>query len=119
VNGRIYLPSNTAGVEISRRTYTTIEPVMRYNAQGLPYLYDRLNQTDIFTVDLVADRLVRWLDWAELPEPARRYITMRASRSCSATARWSTTMHAYTVKRWRMRSVRWKPARPTPTSTTS
>jgi hypothetical protein len=61
-------------------------PVMRYNASGLPYLYDRLNQTDTFTTDLVADRLVRWLDWAELPEAARRYITMRASRSSSATA---------------------------------
>jgi hypothetical protein len=98
VNGRIYLPSNTANVEISRRTYTTIEPVMRYNTQGLPYLYDRLNRTDIFTVDLVADRLVRWLDWGELPEPARRFITMRASKLFGDRSVGATTMHAYTVE---------------------
>jgi hypothetical protein len=97
-NGRIYLPSNTANVEISRRTYTDIEPVMRYNSQGLPYLYDRLNQTDIFTVDIVADRLVRWLDWSELPEAARRYIAMRASRLFGDRSVGSTTTHAYTVE---------------------
>jgi hypothetical protein len=95
-NGRIYLPSNTAGVEINRRTYSTIEPVMRYNANGLPFLYDRLNQTDVFTVDLVADRLVRWLNWSELPEPARRYIAMRASRLFSDRSVGATTTHQYT-----------------------
>lgn len=95
-NGRIYLPSNTAGVEISRRQYTTVQPVMRYDSLGKPYLYDRLNQTDLFTIDLVATKLIRWMDWAELAEPARRYILMRAARLFQARSIGSTTLHQFT-----------------------
>lgn len=42
-------------------------------------LYDRKNNTTAFTKDIKVT-LTRLLDWDSLPEPARRYITLRAAR---------------------------------------
>ena len=42
-------------------------------------LFDRKNNTSTFTEDLKVN-LLRLLDWDLLPETARRYITLRASR---------------------------------------
>ena len=42
-------------------------------------LFDRGNNTSTFTKDLKVNQ-TRLLDWDSLPEPARRYITLRASR---------------------------------------
>lgn len=42
-------------------------------------LYDRKENTTAFTKDIKVT-LVRLLDWDDLPEPARRYMTLRASR---------------------------------------
>ena len=42
-------------------------------------LFDRTNNTSVFTSDLEVN-LTRLLDWTSLPEAARRYITLRASR---------------------------------------
>ena len=42
-------------------------------------LYNRTDNTSVFTADVAID-LVRWLDWDSLPEVARRYIILRASR---------------------------------------
>ena len=53
---------------------TSIDVVQR----GLS-LFDRSNNTTVFTKDLKVNQ-TRLLDWDSLPEPARRYITLRASR---------------------------------------
>ena len=53
---------------------TSIDVVQR----GLS-LFDRSNNTTVFTSDLNVNQ-TRLLDWDSLPEPARRYITLRASR---------------------------------------
>ena len=53
---------------------TSIDVVQR----GLS-LFDRSNNTSVFTKDLKVNQ-TRLLDWDSLPEPARRYITLRASR---------------------------------------
>jgi len=53
---------------------TSIDVVQR----GLS-LFDRSNNTSVFTSDLKVNQ-TRLLDWDSLPEPARRYITLRASR---------------------------------------
>jgi len=53
---------------------TSIDVVQR----GLS-LFDRSNNTTVFTSDLKVNQ-TRLLDWDSLPEPARRYITLRASR---------------------------------------
>lgn len=42
-------------------------------------LFDRSSNTSVFTSDLEVN-LTRLLDWTGLPEAARRYITLRASR---------------------------------------
>jgi hypothetical protein len=42
-------------------------------------LFDRNNNTTAFTKDIKVT-LTRLLDWDSLPEPARRYITLRAAR---------------------------------------
>lgn len=55
-------------------TDTTIDIVQR----GLS-LFDRSNNTSVFTSDLEVN-LTRLLEWTSLPEAARRYITLRASR---------------------------------------
>jgi hypothetical protein len=53
---------------------TSIDVVQR----GLS-LFDRSNNTTVFNRDLKVNQ-TRLLDWDSLPEPARRYITLRASR---------------------------------------
>lgn len=42
-------------------------------------LYDRKNNTESFTSDITVT-LIRYLEWDKLPEVARRYITLKASR---------------------------------------
>ena len=42
-------------------------------------LYDRKNNTETFTGPIVVG-LIRYLVWEKLPEVARRYITLKASR---------------------------------------
>ena len=42
-------------------------------------LFDRKNNTTTFTSDLTVNQM-RLLDWDSLPEVARRYITLKASR---------------------------------------
>jgi pantothenate kinase len=53
---------------------TSIDVVQR----GLS-LFDRSNNTTVFTKDIKVNQ-TRLLDWDSLPEPARRYIVLRASR---------------------------------------
>ena len=53
---------------------TSIDVVQR----GLS-LFDRSNNTQAFTKALKVNQ-TRLLDWESLPEPARRYITLQASR---------------------------------------
>jgi hypothetical protein len=48
-------------------------------AQRGSKLYDRKNNTLVFTKDVKVN-LTRLLNWDDLPEAARRYITIRASR---------------------------------------
>ena len=48
-------------------------------AQRGSKLFDRKNNTLIFTKDLKVT-LTRLLAWDDLPEPARRYITLRSAR---------------------------------------
>jgi hypothetical protein len=53
---------------------TSVDVVQR----GLS-LFDRSNNTTVFTSDLKVNQ-TRLLDWDSLPEPARRYIALSASR---------------------------------------
>ena len=55
-----------------------VSPSVDIVQRGLS-LFDRSNNTAVFTTDLTVDQ-TRFLEWESLPEQARRYITLRASR---------------------------------------
>ena len=56
----------------------TIDTSIDIAQRGLS-LFDRSNNTSVFSKDLKVN-LTRLLDFTSLPEAARRYITLRASR---------------------------------------
>tara|TARA_B100001741_G_scaffold198861_1_gene164076 strand:+ start:1614 stop:2207 length:594 start_codon:yes stop_codon:yes gene_type:complete len=70
-DGKLRLPDNTLFVD-------PVDKSDDYVQRGL-YLYNRKDKTFIFTATVEVD-LTEQLTWDDLPEPARRYITLRASR---------------------------------------
>lgn len=87
--GRIYLPANALKVILPKKYLSTMNVVQR----GLK-LYDKKNHVDTFTVDLEA-ALVFLLAWDELPQVARHYITVRASRIFQARTLGSDTQFRF------------------------
>ena len=75
-NNSITLPTNT--LQVDHEGTENVDLVQR----GLS-LYDRKNQTTTFTSDIKVT-IVLLLDWDDLPEQARRYIALRATRSLQA-----------------------------------
>ena len=71
---KINLPSNTLRVDLDPEIYTDNDPVQR----GLT-LYDRKNHTDEWTKEVKAS-ITFELDFTELPEQFRHYITVKAAR---------------------------------------
>ena len=69
--GKLRLPDNVLFVDA---VDTSLDVVQR----GL-YLYNRKTHTTIFNETFKVDLTVQ-IEWDELPEVARRYITLRASR---------------------------------------
>jgi len=71
---KINLPSNTLRVDLDPEIYTDVDPVQR----GL-ILYDRKEHTDIWTKAVEAS-ITFELEFTELPEQFRHYITIKAAR---------------------------------------
>ncbi len=71
---QIILPTDVLRVDANIHQHPTIDPIQR----GLK-LYDRLNNTFIFEEDLICT-VVYFREYSEIPEPARRYIVIRAAR---------------------------------------
>lgn len=72
-NSKIPVPINTLSVDsYGNDAYRDV-------ALRGQYLYDRKNHTYIFDSSIKVT-ITFLFDWDELPEPARRYITMRAAR---------------------------------------
>lgn len=71
VGGSITVPSDAVQVDADDKS---IDIVQRGSS-----LFDRTNNTSTFTKSIKVN-LMRLLDWDSLPEEARRYITLRASR---------------------------------------
>lgn len=69
--GKLRLPDNTLFVDSVDKNKDVVQ-------RGY-YLYNRKDRTDVFSETLKVDLTVQ-LTWDELPEVARRYITLRASR---------------------------------------
>ncbi len=98
--GEIYVPANALVVDIPRRSYAGIDPVLRGSK-----LYDRANHTGVFTIDVTA-RLVFGLDFEEMPESARHYVTYRAARKFQDDSLGSTDLHRFNEKDELMAHVR-------------
>ena len=71
VGGGITVPSDAVQVDTDDKSLDII--------QRGSVLFDRTNNTTTFTKSIKVS-LLRLLDWDSLPEEARRYITLRASR---------------------------------------
>jgi len=70
--GTFQVPANTLQVDAVDRSYDIVQ-------RGLN-IWDRTKNTATFTVDTLTVNMTFLLDWDDLPEQARRYITIKAGR---------------------------------------
>jgi hypothetical protein len=87
-NGIIMVPSNTIRLEIDPVKYRDVTPILRGDR-----LYDKKNRTYVFTQDIECQAIVVLLDFEQLPEPARQYAFIRASRVFQKRQLGSSTLH--------------------------
>ena len=73
-NSKITLPSNVLTIDLDPQIYTDVDPVQRGNT-----LYDRKNHTGVWTKEVKASVTFQ-LDFTEIPEQFRNYITIKAAR---------------------------------------
>lgn len=90
-NGYIYVPGNAIEVDTSpySRDY---DVAIRGNK-----LYDRGNKTYVFDAPIKAD-MTLLLEFEELPQAARHYITVRAARIFQNRVVGSQTLQAFTAQ---------------------
>ena len=85
----ITIAENIVRVDVSTTTYDSRDITQRGSR-----LFDRTNNTYEFTSD-VEVCVVFLFDWTDLPEPARRYITVRAARIFQDRMVGSQAHHAF------------------------
>lgn len=88
--GEIFVPSNC--LEVDASSLQGVDVVVRGNR-----LYDKLHHTYVFTKTLKTD-LVLLLEFNELPQSARHYISIRAARVFQQRMVGSDTLGSYTEK---------------------
>jgi hypothetical protein len=88
-NGYIYVPANVVRVDTDPGKYTNLDIVQRGDK-----LYDRVANSYVFTGELEVSRVVM-LEFEDLPEPARRYIMIRAARIFGDRMVGSEKHHAF------------------------
>jgi hypothetical protein len=93
VNNEIELPENVSHLFFSRNVYRTVDPVVRGRR-----LYDRKNQTYEFDADQTAEKLVLLLDFDDLPETAKRFVTIRAARIFEKRIMGNPNQQAYSAE---------------------
>lgn len=86
----IYVPPNVIEVDASKYDRNDIDVAIRGNR-----LYDRKNKTFQFQQDIKADLTVL-LEFNELPQAARHYITIRAARVFQQRVVGSDTLGSFT-----------------------
>jgi hypothetical protein len=89
-DGYIDVADNVARVDIDPYRYTEADIVLRGSR-----LFNRTTNSSVFTESLVIDRIVM-LEFEDLPEPARRYIMIRAARILSDRMIGSEKHHIFT-----------------------
>jgi hypothetical protein len=90
-NSKIPVPANASKIVFPAGQYTDIDPVPRGG-----FVYDRKNRSFVFTKDVKACVLIFTLDFTDLPETARRFITMKASRLFVDRFLGGQAQHVYT-----------------------
>lgn len=88
----IYVPPNTIEVDTSENDRNGLDVAIRGNR-----LYDRKNKTFKFEQEIKAD-LTILLEFNELPQAARHYITVRAARVFQQRVVGSDTLGSFTEK---------------------
>lgn len=73
-DGTITLSSDIIRIDVDKSRYPDVDVVQRNGK-----LYDKKNHTYVFTSDLKAE-IIRLLDWDDLPQPLRSYMTAKATR---------------------------------------
>lgn len=91
VDGNINVPNNAVFCDVSNRGTTPDKDVVMRGER----LYDREDQTFTFTDSLYVD-LILILAWDDLPQPCRRYITVKAARRFQNRVFGSDTLNGFT-----------------------
>lgn len=89
--GFIYISDSVVRVDMDSRYDDTYDIVIRGNR-----IYNRKTNSFVFTEDLVAQRVIL-MDFDDLPEVAKRYITIRAARIFQDRVVGAQTLHAFTA----------------------
>jgi len=99
-SNKFVLPDNVLQVDTVDTTYDVVQ-------RGTT-LFDRKNYTDTFTVDELKVNITFLLEYEELPEQARRYIALKASRMFATDLLAPVRLrHLFTVMRFAPRQL-WK-----------
>ena len=93
--GHLNLPANCVRVDLSQTESKYRNSTFDYVQRGSK-LYDKINHTYVISDPVVVDMIVL-LDFEELPEAARRFITIRAGRSFQERVVGSDTLSSLTA----------------------
>jgi hypothetical protein len=91
--GRILLPSNVCRIDTDFSDQPELDVVLRGTR-----VYDRGKATDVFFKDIKGVDVVVLLDFEEIPEPARRYVTIRAGRIFADRMVGSEKNHSFSMR---------------------
>ena len=89
--GFIYISDSVVRVDMDSRYDETYDIVIRGNR-----IYNRKTNSFVFTEELIAQRVIL-MDFEDLPEVAKRYITIRAARIFQDRVVGAQTLHAFTA----------------------
>ncbi len=89
--GFIYISDSVVRVDMDPRNDDIYDIVVRGNR-----IYNRKTNSFVFTEELIAQRVIL-MDFEELPEVAKRYITIRAARIFQDRVVGAQTLHAFTA----------------------
>ena len=94
-NGTIPLPTNVLRVELDPYIHsrTEFDIVQRNNV-----LFNLVKNTSIFTADLENMKVVYLLDFSDVPEQCKRYITIRSARVFHDRTLGANTLHKFTLE---------------------
>ncbi len=90
--GNIFVPINHISVDLDPALYTAMDVVLRGRR-----LYNLTDHTYTFTKSVLAEIIVL-LPFEEMPEEARRYVTLRAGRVFQDRVVGSETLHKFHLR---------------------